>query len=30
MGYASALGWLLVIPMMALTVLYVRLSQRGK
>ncbi|KWF23275.1 carbohydrate ABC transporter permease [Burkholderia pseudomultivorans] len=30
MGYASALGWLLVIPMMILTVLYVRLAQRGK
>ncbi|CAE6865979.1 Melibiose/raffinose/stachyose import permease protein MelD [Paraburkholderia aspalathi] len=30
MGYASALGWLLVIPMMLLTVLYVRLTQRGK
>jgi multiple sugar transport system permease protein len=30
MGYASALGWLLVIPMMFLTVLYVRLSQRAR
>jgi multiple sugar transport system permease protein len=30
MGYASALGWLLVIPMMILTVLYVRLSQRAR
>lgn len=30
MGYASALGWLLVIPMMLLTVLYVRLTQRGR
>ncbi|WP_414439769.1 carbohydrate ABC transporter permease [Burkholderia sp. 22PA0106] len=30
MSYASALGWLLVIPMMMLTVVYVRLSQRTK
>ncbi|MDR5761035.1 sugar ABC transporter permease [Caballeronia sp. LZ035] len=30
MGYASALGWLLVIPMMILTVLYVRLTQRAR
>jgi multiple sugar transport system permease protein len=30
MGYASALGWLLVIPMMFLTVLYVRLTQRAR
>lgn len=30
MGYASAVGWLLVIPMMILTVLYVRLTQRAR
>ncbi|WP_250493152.1 sugar ABC transporter permease [Caballeronia sp. GAWG1-1] len=30
MGYASAVGWLLVIPMMMLTVLYVRMTQRAK